>query len=72
MDTQQYLDIFLDESQEHLQSINDFILKLEEDPSNLEYVHEIFRSAHTLKGMAATMGYDDIASLTHKMENVLD
>ncbi|MFD1417001.1 chemotaxis protein CheA [Oceanobacillus jeddahense] len=72
MDTQQYLDIFLDESQEHLQSINDFILKLEEDTSNLEYVHEIFRSAHTLKGMAATMGYDDIASLTHKMENVLD
>ncbi|MFC4663362.1 chemotaxis protein CheA [Oceanobacillus aidingensis] len=72
MDTQQYLDIFLDESQEHLQSINDFILKLEEDPSNLEYVHEIFRSAHTLKGMAATMGYEDIASLTHKMENVLD
>ncbi|WP_152655269.1 chemotaxis protein CheA [Oceanobacillus sp. CFH 90083] len=72
MDMQQYLDIFLDESQEHLQSINDFILKLEEDTSNLEYVHEIFRSAHTLKGMAATMGYDDIASLTHKMENVLD
>ncbi|WP_080873228.1 chemotaxis protein CheA [Oceanobacillus timonensis] len=72
MDTQQYLDIFLDESQEHLQSINDNILKLEEDTSNLEYVHEIFRSAHTLKGMAATMGYDDIASLTHKMENVLD
>ncbi|MFD1067716.1 chemotaxis protein CheW [Oceanobacillus locisalsi] len=72
MDTQQYLDIFLDESQEHLQSINDNILKLEEDTSNLEYVHEIFRSAHTLKGMAATMGYDDIAALTHKMENVLD
>lgn len=72
MDTQQYLDIFLDESQEHLQSINDFLLKLEEDSSNLEYVHEIFRSAHTLKGMAATMGYEDIASLTHKMENVLD
>ncbi|MEK4297888.1 chemotaxis protein CheA [Oceanobacillus sp. FSL W8-0428] len=72
MDTQQYLDIFLDESQEHLQSINDFLLKLEEDSSNLEFVHEIFRSAHTLKGMAATMGYEDIASLTHKMENVLD
>ncbi|GIO23850.1 chemotaxis protein CheA [Oceanobacillus sp. J11TS1] len=72
MDTQQYLDIFLDESQEHLQSINDFLLKLEEDSSNLAYVQEIFRSAHTLKGMAATMGYDDIASLTHKMENVLD
>lgn len=72
MDTQQYLDIFLDESQEHLQSINDFLLKLEDDSSNLEYVQEIFRSAHTLKGMAATMGYEDIASLTHKMENVLD
>lgn len=72
MDTQQYLDIFLDESEEHLQSINDFLLKLENDSSNLDFVHEIFRSAHTLKGMAATMGYEDIASLTHKMENVLD
>lgn len=72
METNQYLDVFLDESREHLQAINDHTLTLEKEPQNLEIVNEIFRSAHTLKGMAATMGYQDITSLTHKMENVLD
>ncbi|MFD1849054.1 chemotaxis protein CheA [Oceanobacillus bengalensis] len=72
MNTDQYLDVFLDESREHLQAVNDNILELEKQPENLELVQEIFRSAHTLKGMAATMGFEDIASLTHKMENVLD
>ncbi|MHA6252400.1 chemotaxis protein CheW [Oceanobacillus sp. CAU 1775] len=72
METNQYLDVFLDESREHLQSVNDNILVLEKNPEDLALVNEIFRSAHTLKGMAATMGYVDIASLTHKMENVLD
>lgn len=72
METNQYLDLFLDESSEHLQSINDNLLELEKNPDELSYVNEIFRSAHTLKGMAATMGFEDIADLTHKMENVLD
>lgn len=72
METNQYLDLFLDESNEHLQSINDNLLELEKNPDELSYVNEIFRSAHTLKGMAATMGFEDIADLTHKMENVLD
>lgn len=72
MEINQYLDVFLDESREHLQAVNDNILVLEKEPENLDLVNEIFRSAHTLKGMAATMGYEDIASLTHKMENVLD
>ncbi|WP_067727064.1 chemotaxis protein CheA [Oceanobacillus damuensis] len=72
MDTDQYLEVFLDESREHLQAVNDNILKLEKKPEDLNLVNDIFRSAHTLKGMAATMGYEDIASLTHKMENVLD
>lgn len=72
METDQYLDMFLDESREHLQAVNDHILELEKQPENIELVNEIFRSAHTLKGMAATMGFEDIASLTHKMENVLD
>ncbi|WP_405100284.1 chemotaxis protein CheW [Oceanobacillus sp. FSL H7-0719] len=72
MEVNQYLDVFLDESREHLQAVNDNILVLENEPENLSLVNEIFRSAHTLKGMAATMGYEDIASLTHKMENVLD
>lgn len=72
MDTDQYLEVFLEESREHLQAVNDNILWLEKQPEDLNLVNEIFRSAHTLKGMAATMGYEDIASLTHKMENVLD
>lgn len=72
MDKNQYLDMFIDESKEHLQAVNDNLLKLENEPENLAIVNEIFRSAHTLKGMAATMGYEDLASLTHIMENVLD
>jgi len=64
--------MFLDESREHLQSINNHTLKLEKNPHELVLVNEIFRSAHTLKGMAATMGFDDIAVLTHQMENILD
>ncbi len=64
--------MFLDESREHLQAVNDNLLELEKQPHDLSIVNEIFRSAHTLKGMAATMGFDDIASLTHQTENVLD
>lgn len=72
MDTNQYLDMFLDESKEHLQSCTEHLLELEQNPEDLAIVNEVFRSAHTLKGMSATMGYEDIADLTHKMENVLD
>lgn len=72
MDTNQYLEMFIDESKEHLQAINENLLALENDPNDINIVNEIFRSAHTLKGMSATMGYEDLANLTHKMENVLD
>lgn len=72
MDTNQYLEMFLDESKEHLQACNEHLLELEKNPEDLAIVNEVFRSAHTLKGMSATMGYEDIADLTHKMENVLD
>lgn len=72
MDTNQYLEMFLDESKEHLQSCNKHLLELEKNPEDLTIVNEIFRSAHTLKGMSATMGYEDIADLTHVMENILD
>src|SRR5699024_4728949 len=72
MDTNQYLEMFLDESIEHLQTCNEYLLELEKNPEDLSIVNEIFRSAHTLKGMSATMGYEDIANLTHIMENVLD
>lgn len=72
MQNNEYLDVFIEESKEHLQSLNDQLLLLENDPTNLDTISEIFRSAHTLKGMAATMGFNDLADLTHKMENVLD
>lgn len=72
MDTNQYLEVFIDESKEHLQSCSESLLILEQDPQNTAIVNDIFRNAHTLKGMSATMGYEDIADLTHKMENVLD
>ncbi|PIC65614.1 chemotaxis protein CheA [Sporosarcina sp. P13] len=72
MDIKQYLDMFIEESKEHLQACNEQLLALENNPDDLAIVNEIFRAAHTLKGMSATMGYEDIADLTHKMENVLD
>ncbi|MCI3919004.1 chemotaxis protein CheA [Paenibacillus sp. TRM 82003] len=72
MDTNQYLSMFIDESREHLQAMNDNMLALENAPDDIGIVQGMFRSAHTLKGMSATMGFEDIASLTHEMENVLD
>jgi two-component system, chemotaxis family, sensor kinase CheA len=72
METDQYLDVFIEESKEHLQALNQHLLELEKQPEDLSLVNEIFRSAHTLKGMSATMGYQDLANLTHQMENVLD
>ncbi|OZI11544.1 chemotaxis protein CheA [Bacillaceae bacterium SAS-127] len=72
MEVNQYLEIFIEESKEHLQAVNENLLVLEKNPEDISIVNEIFRSAHTLKGMSATMGYEDLANLTHKMENVLD
>lgn len=72
MELSQYLDIFLEESKEHLQNLNEKLLLLEQDGQNVDLVNEIFRSAHTLKGMSATMGYENMATLTHEMENLLD
>lgn len=71
MDTSQYLEIFLTEAREHLQNLNQSLLELEANPHKSGPLEEIFRSAHTLKGMAATMGYEQIAQLTHEMENIL-
>jgi two-component system chemotaxis sensor kinase CheA len=70
MDTSQYLDIFLDESKEHLQTLSDQIMELEQNPENMDTINEIFRAAHSLKGMAGTMGYKRMQTLTHDMENV--
>lgn len=72
MDMNQYLSMFIDESNDHLQSLNEKMLELENNPDDISIVQVIFRSAHTLKGMAATMGFEDLSSLTHQMENVLD
>lgn len=72
MDTNQYMGMFLEESREHLQTLNSCLLELENDPENLSVLDEIFRSAHTIKGMSATMGFTTIAELTHEMENILD
>lgn len=70
MDVNQYLEIFLDETKEHLQNLNTQILELESDPEGQDTVNEIFRAAHSLKGMAGTMGYKRMQNLTHDMENV--
>ncbi len=70
MDVSQYLEIFLDETNEHLQNLNTQILSLEQDPENMDTINEIFRAAHSLKGMAGTMGYKRMQTLTHDMENV--
>lgn len=72
MDMNAYLSMFIDESNDHLQSLNENLLRLESEPEELSIVQNIFRSAHTLKGMSATMGFEDLAALTHEMENVLD
>ena len=71
MDMSQYLDVFLEESKEHLVNLNERLLELEKNPQDLSSLNEIFRAAHTLKGMSSTMGFNDMADLTHHMEDVL-
>lgn len=70
MDTSQYLEIFIDETKEHLQNLNEQLLVLEKEPDNADTINEIFRAAHSLKGMAGTMGYKRMQRLTHDTENV--
>lgn len=72
MDMNQYLEIFIDESKEHLQQMNEILLNLETDQENLSHLGEIFRIAHTLKGMSGTMGFNKLMNLTHKMETLMD
>ncbi|MCR5272172.1 MAG: chemotaxis protein CheA [Lachnospiraceae bacterium] len=70
MDVSQYLEIFIDETSEHLQNLSDCIMTLEKEPENKDTINEIFRAAHSLKGMAGTMGYKRMQHLTHDMEDV--
>ena len=72
MDLSEYLGMFLAESREHLQTLNLAVIRIEEAPDDRDTLDEIFRAAHSLKGMSATMGFAQIAALTHKMEDVFE
>jgi two-component system chemotaxis sensor kinase CheA len=72
MDLSQYAELFLAESREHLSACNQLLLEWERDPTAREPVSGIFRAVHTVKGMAATMGYARVADLAHRAENLLD
>lgn len=71
MNKNDYLELFFEETREHLQLLNEGLLRIEQNPSDEEPIHEIFRAVHTIKGMAATMGFEQITELSHKMENLL-
>ena len=70
MDVSQYLEIFIEETKEHLQSLNEHILILEKESDNQDTITEIFRAGHSLKGMAGTMGFTKMQKVTHDLENV--
>ncbi len=72
LDLSEYMGAYIDGSRENLDTMDKSLLSLEQNPANLDAVEEIFRAAHTLKGMSATMGFEKIAHLTHEMENILD
>ena len=72
LDLSEYMGAYIDGSRENLDLMDKMLLNLEQNPSNIEAVGEIFRAAHTLKGMSATMGFEKVAHLTHEMENLLD
>src|SRR5205085_3355018 len=72
MDTSEYMPMFLAEAREHLQELNLAVVRLEENPEDRPTLDEIFRIAHSLKGMSATMGFAQIAALTHEMEEVFE
>ncbi|HET6419423.1 MAG TPA: chemotaxis protein CheA [Geobacteraceae bacterium] len=72
MDMSQYRDLFVAETKEHLGGMNECLSVLEKDPANREKIDSLFRSAHSVKGMGASMGYDDIAELAHAMEDLMD
>lgn len=71
MDTSQYMSMFLEESMDNLQTLNEALLELEQNSNDADKLNEIFRVAHTIKGMAATMGFSKMTELTHKMEDIL-
>lgn len=72
MDTSEFKEIFAAEARDYLQSLNDDLLRLENDPENSDILDEMFRAAHSLKGMAGTMGFHELADFTHEMESIFD
>ncbi len=68
----QYLSTFIDETKEYMSTLNEQMLLLENEPDNMEAINEIFRTIHTLKGMSGTMGFSNMAKLSHRMENIFD
>ncbi len=70
--TPEELQVFLQDTDEQLQLLDDDIIKLENEGDEEELLQEIFRAAHTIKGSSAMLGYDTMAELTHSMENILD
>src|SRR3954451_3598157 len=72
METAEYLPMFLAEGREHLQELTLAVVRIEEQPDDRETVDEIFRIAHSMKGMSATIGFARMAALTHKMEDVFE
>ena len=72
MDMSQYRGLFLSETREHINNLNQLVVTLEQQPGNREIIDALFREAHSIKGMAATMGYDRTAQLSHHLEDLLD
>lgn len=72
LDLSEYMGAYIDGARENLDTMDKCLLSLEQNPANLDAIEEIFRAAHTLKGMSATMGFEKIAHLTHEMESILD
>ena len=72
MDLSQYAELFRSETREHLSAFNQLLLDWERTPKSAGPVQGIFRAVHTIKGMAATMGYAKVADLAHRAENLLD
>ena len=72
MDMSKYRELFISETREHLRAMNELVVSLERDGSNRDQIDSLFRSAHSVKGMAASMGYGAIAELSHRMEDLMD
>jgi len=72
MDMSQYRELFLSETREHINNLNQLVVTLEQEPGNRETIDALFREAHSIKGMAATMGFDQTAQLSHHLEDLLD